>query len=113
MLNIHQEPTGKGAAVLKLEGEVNIESVDQLRQALLAGLGELELLLINCDRVTSIDFFGIQMLCSAHRTSVVWKKQLTWQGDMGPAVKKSIQCTGFARQNGCDLCPDDGRCLWI
>jgi len=113
MLNVQQQAAGKGEVVLKLAGEVTIENAGQLREALLKGLTEQDQVQLDCEKVTGIDFFGIQMICSAHRTSVAWKKRLTWHGKLPTVVEDAIKQTGFARHHGCDLCPDGVRCMWI
>jgi len=113
MPNIYQEPTGDGVAILKLEGEVTIEQAELLREALLTGLRELNHLMLNCDAVTKIDFFVIQVICSAHRTSIAWEKLFTWHGTPPAEIRKAFQAAGFARLHGCDLCPDNVRCMWV
>ena len=113
MLNIHKEAPSEGVGILKLEGEVTIESAEQFREALLEGLRDKNHLMLNCDAVTNIDFFAIQMICSAHRSSVTWEKLFTWHGSPPPAVKKALQAAGFSRSHGCDLCPKDATCMWV
>jgi len=113
MLNIQKQQAGKESAILKLEGDVTVEQVGALQQALLEGLTEQDQLLIDCDQVTGMDFYAIQLLCSAHRTSISWNKKLAWHGDMPAVVNDAIKKAGFARSHGCDLCPDHARCMWI
>ena len=113
MLNIHKQSAGKGSMILKLEGEVTVEQVGELQQVLLEGLTDQEQLLLDCEQVTGMDFYAIQMLCAAHRTSVVWKKSLVWQGTMPAVINEAIKKAGFARNHGCDLCPQNVRCMWI
>lgn len=113
MLTIHKQPAGKGAAVLKLEGEITIDNAGQLREALLEGLCEQDHLQLDCNQVSTIDLFGIQMICSAHRTSIAWNKHLIWHGTLPPVAEDAIRRTGFARHHGCDLCPDGVCCMWI
>ena len=112
MLTIHKETTGQGAAVLKLAGDVTVEDSEQLQQALLAELRDQDRLMLNCESATSFDFFAIQMLCSAHRTSISWNKLLTWQGSLPAVVMSAMQTAGFARHHGCNLCPDGVCCMW-
>jgi anti-anti-sigma regulatory factor len=113
MLTVTKENLAEGVGRLKLSGEATIEQVGELRQALLEGLGELERLQVDCAEVTAIDFFTVQLLCSAHRTSVAWGKELTFAGAAPPAVEAGIRRTGFARHRGCSLCPSGVRCLWL
>ncbi len=112
MLHIHKEKSGEKTAVLNLEGEITIEHAEPLREALLEGLRELDHIILNCEKATDIDFFALQMICSAHRTSISWEKLLTWQGSLPPKIRQAITATGFARSHGCDLCPGGSCCLW-
>jgi len=113
MLQIQKQTAGKGVVVLTLAGEVSIESAGQLREELLRALMEQDHVQVDCEKVSDFDFFGIQMVCSAHRTSVAWKKLLTWHGKLPTVAEDAIRRTGFARHHGCDLCPDGICCMWI
>ena len=93
--------------------DVLSEKHPELREELLKGLTEQEQVQIDCEKVTEMDFFAIQMLCSAHRTSVSWNKLLTWHGALPEVAENAIRRTGFARHHGCDLCPDGVCCMWI
>lgn len=112
MLNIHKETIEDNAVVLKLEGDATVEHAEQLQQALLEGLQNSEQLLVDCAQTTSIDFYAIQLLCSAHRSSVSWQKTLTFQGVPTDAVKQTIKNTGFQREHGCSHCPENVTCMW-
>lgn len=113
MLNIEQETAGRGATLLKLQGELGVEAAAQLRQTLLDAFEKNDQLLLDCAETTAIDLFCLQLLCSAHRTSVAWDKQLSFQGDLSPAVKDAQIRSGFNRHMGCSLCPEGVRCMWI
>lgn len=113
MLDIKQEDLGNGRVVLKLQGELTVEYVGQLREALLERMMEQEDLLVNCDQVTAIDTFGFQLLCSAHRTSVAWKKRMSWQNGIPAVLAEAGEVVGFARYHACDLCPEGQCCLWV
>jgi hypothetical protein len=76
-------------------------------------LGELERLQVDCTELSAIDFFSVQLLCSAHRTSVAWGKELSFAGAAPPEVEAGIRRSGFARHRGCSLCPPGVRCLWL
>lgn len=113
MLKITSEPTDSDTVILRLEGEVTIETVSELRDAILEAFGGAAHIKINCEAVTRIDFFGIQTLCSAHRTSVVKKKLLTWDGTRSVNLNGAMDSTGFTRHCGCSLCPVGIDCMWI
>jgi len=112
MLTIEQEAQAPGSLLLKLRGDADVTGTTQLREALLTGLNEQNELLIDCSQTTSFDFFAIQLLCSAHRSAVVGGKKIRLVAGDLPTLKQAIRATGFARQNGCSLCPDDDDCLW-
>ncbi len=112
MLKIEEQVLGDGSIVLHLEGELTVEYVGELREALLERLMEQDELLVNCDRVTNIDTFGYQLLCSAHRTAVAWKKRVVWHDGSSSALRQSAGDIGFSRFENCDLCPNETCCLW-
>ena len=112
MLNIHKETTEDGAILLKLTGDVTIDSAEQLRQCLLTELQAAEQLEVDCSQTRSIDLYCIQLLCSAHRSSVAWNKQFSFYGTPAEPVIEAIEKTGFLRELGCSLCPEDVRCMW-
>lgn len=112
MLTIHKETDAQGAAILRLEGEASVETAAQLQSALIEGLQQHEALKINCDQLGGIDFFTIQLLCSAHRTSVAWQKLFSFDGEPAAVVADAVRLTGFARHRGCARCPEDVRCMW-
>lgn len=113
MLNANIQATGEQSAILKVLGEATVENAQQLQEALLEGLRSYRQLGIDCSAVSAIDFFTIQMLCSAHRTSVVWGKTFTFHGEPAATVRDTIQAVGFSRHAGCALCPENVRCMWI
>lgn len=112
MLTISNDLSGDGTVVLGLAGELTIETVGMLRDAIMTGFNEASHLKINCDQLSRIDFFGIQLICSAHRTSVVKKKLLTWDGSRSVNMAEVMSGTGFSRHCGCSLCPEHIDCMW-
>lgn len=113
MLTIQKNNTDIPAmAVLHLSGEATIEQADQLREALLTGLSEHDHLAIDCTGLARIDFFALQLICSAHRTSVSRKKSFTWHDGKSPTVLEAERKNGFSRHHGCPLCPPGVKCMW-
>lgn len=112
MLEIREQVGAEGLKVLELVGEATVEHADQLREALLAGLRSQEKFELDCSHVERIDFFALQMICSAHRTAISWSKSLTLREEIPPVVKEAVQLIGFSRHIGCDLCPDGVCCMW-
>ncbi|SHJ36891.1 Anti-anti-sigma regulatory factor (antagonist of anti-sigma factor) [Malonomonas rubra DSM 5091] len=111
MLNIQQD-VEQDRLLLKLEGDATIETASQLHQALLEGLQNYKDVQIDCSAIESIDLYALQMLCSAHRSSVAWEKSFTYSGILSPAAVSAIATSGLKRDHGCSLCPDGVCCMW-
>ena len=112
MLNIHKDVASDGAVILKLEGDATIEYADQLHQTLLTELKANEKTLIDCSATNSIGLYAIQLFCSAHRSSVTWKKSFSFTNTPSAPVVDAIKRTGFLREHGCSLCPEHISCMW-
>ena len=113
MLEIARTTNEKGALTLNLKGALTIETVDILKAELIDGFANADHLMIDGHDLTEIDFFGVQLLCSAHRTSIAWLKLLTWQDAMPQRVRECVQRIGFLRNHGCSLCPSNIDCMWL
>ena len=114
MLTINTARHDSDTLILNLQGDLTIETVADLREALLAAYGE-ELAQVRLDgaALDSIDFFGLQLLCCAHRTAVMHNKRLVWEGSRPQQINEAMRTTGFTRHCGCTLCPRDVDCMWI
>lgn len=113
MLDIEQEVEGEGVLVLRLRGALTVETVEMVQKALLLGLNDYNQVKVDGHGLEEVDFFGVQLLCSAHRTSIAWLKSLVWKDGMPEAVRTTAEKIGFARKQGCTLCPDDVDCMWL
>ncbi len=117
MVHIDWQPAGdpgsETSGTLKIAGEATVESVNQIRDALLERLKSMDEVLLDCEQVTGIDFFAIQLFCSAHRSSAAWQKRLVLSEPLGEKLAGAMAATGFARHRGCKQCPEGERCLWL
>lgn len=111
MLNIQQETSSDGTLVLTLEGDATVETVEQLHQALRAGLQQDQVTL-DCSLLNKADLYALQLLCSAHRTAMNEKKTLTFLGKVSEPVVEAIKATGLMREFGCSLSSEEASCLW-
>lgn len=112
MFTMQREETESGALILHLIGEATVEHAEQLQQTLLQDLQECHQVMLNCEQLTKVDIYAIQMMCSAHRTSVAWDKLLTWNGTLPAVLLETITEAGFTRRHGCSICPDGVFCMW-
>ncbi|MGD9947287.1 MAG: STAS domain-containing protein [Desulfobulbus sp.] len=114
MLTIEKKVDEQGTVILHLKGELTIETVIDLREALLEAFAEPQAKVqLDGHDLASIDFFGLQLLCSAHRTAIAQKKMLTWRKGRLSHLSDSVQLTGFSRHCGCTLCPPNVDCMWV
>lgn len=100
------------AYVLKLKGNLTIERAHELKQALLEALRNNDRIAIDLEGITDVDLSCLQLLCSAHRTSLRLGKQLTLHGEQSEIFKMAVRDAGFPRILGCHEDPERG-CLWI
>nr|WP_320009690.1 STAS domain-containing protein [uncultured Desulfobulbus sp.] len=114
MLNIATEQAAENKLIIHVGGELTIESVAELRESLLEAFAEpWEKIRVDGAGITNMDFFGLQLLCSAHRTAVSRQKVLSWHNGRPASLDEVMQVSGFTRHCGCSLCPADQDCLWI
>jgi len=113
MENLTWEDAGAGVGRLMISGDATVDLTSELRQVLIEGLERYEHLQIDCSRAESIDFYAVQLLCSAHRSSIARGKRLTFHGTPVGEVTETIGVLGFLRNEACALCPPDVRCLWV
>jgi anti-anti-sigma regulatory factor len=114
MLNIAQEPAGEKTLIMHIEGELTIETVAELRESLLeAFAAPWKNIQIEADNLSGIDFFGLQLLCAAHRTAASKDKVFSWQSERPGFLDEAMLVAGFTRHCGCSLCPPGQKCMWI
>lgn len=76
MLNFMFEKSD-GLGLLTFDGELTIEYVDRVKEALMIALENAEHVVVNLDKVTKIDIICIQLLRLAYEKSKRLKKWLT------------------------------------
>lgn len=101
-----------GVGVLRVEGDMTIQHIAELKAALMKYLETVDHLILNLDSVTEIDLSCLQLLCSAHRTSSRLKKQLTITGSRMEGLRQIIEASGYSRHIGCNF-DCNKNCLWI
>jgi len=108
-MNSAQEQSD-GGCVLNLEGELTIQCGRELKETLINSLNSSEQVILNMEKVTEIDISCLQLLCSAHRTSIKLNKHLAIAGNTD-LFSESVDRCGYSRHKGCSL-GENGACLW-
>ena len=110
MLKIRTEQSGE-TGVLVIEGEMIIEHAEELKIILLEALEIQDSLDIAMERVNKVDLFGLQVLCSAHRSAMKAGKELTLFGERPQALRQAIVMAGYGSMVACStgsICPWNG-----
>ncbi len=99
------------ALVLTVEGAMTVQYAGELRDHLLAAFEKAPRIMADLRGVTEIDVAGLQLLCSAHRSSVAANKTFTITHEPGSVVWEAAGAAGQLRQTGCvvDVCH---TCIW-
>jgi len=93
-------------------GAMTIHRAGEIKAAMLEALSEANELRMDMTQVQEIDLVGLQLLCSAHQTSVTMHKRFRLGGDCQTSVLESIQGAGVRRHVRC-IHDVDQSCIWI
>ncbi len=103
---------GEGRATLMVSGEVTIQNALAFRDALKEWVEKSDTLDLNMGGVADADLTCLQLLCSAHRSIMSMKKNLTVMGELPEAIGKAAREAGFVREQGCRG-EESHRCIWM
>jgi anti-anti-sigma regulatory factor len=96
--------------VLTLEGPLDIQSANELRDAFVAA-AQGKNLVLDLGRAEAADVSALQLFCSLHRTMTRAGRGFAIQSPVSDAFRQSVADAGFQREHGCAL-DDQGTCLW-
>lgn len=110
MITFRVEDPGN-IGVLVVEGEVGMENAEELKSNLICALHSVEKVFVNVENVSEVDESCLELLCSAHRTSLRLQKTFAFNGAVPEQLRRIITDAGFKRNLGClpDVCK---TCLW-
>jgi anti-anti-sigma regulatory factor len=105
----------KGASktrIVSVIGEMTILHANEIKAALLEAFDEAQQLQVDVGKVTELDLAGLQLLCSAHRSSIATSKGFIVNGAGRELFKSAALAAGFPRHIGC---AQDGNktCIWV
>jgi len=95
-----------------LSGELNINQVRGIREALLRAIESYPVTRVRLEEVVDVDAAFLQLLCSAHRSAVDAGKELRLLVDTSPLFRQQLRECGFIRHIGCRL-DCNGSCIWV
>jgi anti-anti-sigma regulatory factor len=99
-------------SVIMLEGDLTLPHAKALKEIFTKALQESDDVSIAIVTAQNVDLSCLQLLCSAHRSSILLKKDLTFIGSPPQAFNDAVEAAGLARAAGCKL--DRGnKCLWM
>lgn len=104
--------SAQNKTTLVMSGNLSISRVLATRDELTEALKITQNLEIDIGSAKEIDLSFLQLLCSAHRTSIYLKKNMTFKGTIPEEIKKSIGDNGFTRPRGCEA-DSTNTCLWL
>ena len=108
MLKTKMEQSGKISSLL-IEGEMIIDHAEELKEIILNALDSVSSLNLDIEAVKKVDLFGLQVLCSAHRSAMKAGKELTLIGEWHEALRDAIVMTGYGSTVACST---DSSCPW-
>lgn len=111
MLDFKIENSGD-VGVVTMNGEVLINNATELKELLMKALDCVDHVNINIEELTELDLSGLQLLCSAYRSSLKLNKNLTLNSKSSAVFKKIIEDAGYI----CHTESDSDyykTCLWL
>lgn len=96
---------------LIMNGALTIENAAGIRNAVGEALAATDSLVLTIGENADVDVTFLQILCSAHRTSVKAKKRLDVNTSRGSIFFRVLSESGLDSRNGCSH-NRDGGCLW-
>lgn len=97
---------------IKIECDLAIENVASLKVLLVASLKEKDRLIIDPSGITAVDVAGLQLLCSAHRSTLLTNKEFDLAGNIPEVFRQAVKDSGYARNEGC-ISLGESDCIWI
>jgi ABC-type transporter Mla MlaB component len=97
--------------VLVVSGDISLQDVAESKTALVAALKTADKVVLETQDISSIDFAGLQLICSAHRTSMRLGKSIAFSAGLPALLTDAAERIGFSGRRRC-LFGEDRACLW-
>lgn len=96
---------------MTLGGELTADCVNELRSSLRTALRQVNHVVLNLEKVTTVDISCLNLFCTAHRMAIMWKKSLTLAGSRKEPFKQAAGAADSLRCADCTADRDKG-CVW-
>lgn len=98
------------ATHVAVTGPMTIARIGEIRDGLLEAFALGQKVQLSLEGVTEVDLTGLQLICSAHRTSIASNLELSISGCQ-ETIAAVAELSGMPRHTGCaqDL---EGSCVW-
>jgi len=102
-----------GSTVLQLTGALTIQNISEMKKILLEVLERANTVRIDCSFAEKMDFSWLQLLCSAHRSALVFGKSLVVEAPYPDGFHAIKAEAGFDRHCSCPLSDREDNCIWV
>jgi len=99
------------ALKINVAGRLAIDTASELQRLLLELADSSTSIQLDLSAVKEIDLSGMQLICSACRTSLEAHKRFNFSGALPSDIKASLAAIGLQRQMTCKH-NDDLSCIW-
>ena len=111
-LNLSHTVSNDGTTLTVMAaGKLAIDTATELHQLLLDQISTVQKIQLDLSGIHEIDLAGMQLICSACRTSLDDRRNFNFSGCMPTAVKAAIAAVGLQRQTTCKH-NADLPCIW-
>ncbi len=97
-------------SILRLQGECTVQHSNELKMVLVDAIKKNENLIVDLEGITEMDISCLQLLCSAHNSSIKSNKQFSLNSNRPQSFIKLVNDAGYSRFEGCE--GPDRHCLW-
>jgi ABC-type transporter Mla MlaB component len=107
--------SGNKAAV-KLEGDLTLPYAEEIKKVFIKALLDADNVSVGFGKVRDVDLSCLQLLCSAHRSGVRFKKRMEFSGEPAAEMLNAAAAAGYSLLKGClKGCKQDCEkvCLWM
>lgn len=97
--------------MLHLEGELNIEQSEELKNVLLEAINQPKAVVVNLEKAVEVSLSTLQLLCAAHRSALLRSRNFSLSAQT-EVFRDTMRMTGYRRHQGCKY-DRNNSCLWL